>query len=259
MVVVGRTCADRRKGCSSADCGNRAGLAHLRHHDPRPGQNALKIALADSLAVESWKGFQPEPLEKELFGEVSQVYKDSAEFLFEIDVATDAPGESTLSAAATFAVCNDQFCFPARTLRAQTAFRVDAGAATAAALPAGYEPIKVWETAAKPAPAAVETSAASATPAPQDQGLLSFAAVAFGFGLLAIFTPCVFPMIPDHDVVLREHPVGLAEGLGDPGLDVLPWGDRAGSPAWALPSRRFLAPLGCRSSARTSGSTCLSQ
>ncbi len=159
-------------------------------------QNALKIALADSLAVESWKGFQPEPLEKELFGEVSQVYKDSAEFLFEIDVAADAPGESTLSAAATFAVCNDQFCFPARTLRAQTAFRVDAGAATAAALPAGYEPIKVWETAAKPAPAAVETSAASATPAPQDQGLLSFAAVAFGFGLLAIFTPCVFPMIP---------------------------------------------------------------
>jgi len=29
-----------------------------------------------------------------------------------------------------------------------------------------------------------------------DQGLASFAAVAFGFGLLAIFTPCVFPMIP---------------------------------------------------------------
>ena len=159
-------------------------------------QNALKLALADSPAVATWNGFQPAPVEKELFGEVSLVYKDSAEFLFEIDVAADAPSESPLSAAATFAVCNDQFCFPARTLTAETAFRVDAGAAIAAALPEGYGPIKIWETAAKPAPASEEASAAPAAPAPQDQGLFSFAAVAFGFGLLAIFTPCVFPMIP---------------------------------------------------------------
>ena len=31
---------------------------------------------------------------------------------------------------------------------------------------------------------------------PASEGFLEFAAVAFGFGVLAIFTPCVFPMIP---------------------------------------------------------------
>ena len=159
-------------------------------------QNALKLALAESPAIGRWQGFQPEPLEKELFGEVSEVYKDSATFVFEMEVAHDAPAESPLSASATFAVCNDQFCFPARTMTAESSLKTSAGAEIAAALPAGYGPIKVWETATKPA--AVETAAAApeTAPATQDQGLVSFAAVAFGFGLLAIFTPCVFPMIP---------------------------------------------------------------
>jgi thiol:disulfide interchange protein DsbD len=33
-------------------------------------------------------------------------------------------------------------------------------------------------------------------PAPRNQGLAQFLAIAFGLGLAAIFTPCVFPMIP---------------------------------------------------------------
>src|ERR1035441_7513838 len=38
--------------------------------------------------------------------------------------------------------------------------------------------------------------APSSTPAAPAEGLLAFLAVAFGFGLASIFTPCVFPMIP---------------------------------------------------------------
>src|ERR1035441_8164053 len=58
-----------------------------------------------------------------------------------------------------------------------------------------------------PAPAAVVTPAGyseprapapvpSSTPSAPAEGLLAFLAVAFGFGLASIFTPCVFPMIP---------------------------------------------------------------
>ncbi|MEZ5367294.1 MAG: cytochrome c biogenesis protein CcdA [Bryobacterales bacterium] len=45
-------------------------------------------------------------------------------------------------------------------------------------------------------PAAAPSGDSAAPTSPADQGLFRFAAVAFGFGLLAIFTPCVFPMIP---------------------------------------------------------------
>ena len=55
---------------------------------------------------------------------------------------------------------------------------------TCAHLPAGY-------TEARP-PGATRRAASSA----RAQGLGGFLLVAFGFGLAAIFTPCVFPMIP---------------------------------------------------------------
>ena len=58
--------------------------------------------------------------------------------------------------------------------------------------PAGY----TEATAAKPA---ATTPAAAPTKAPEKtepQGLGQFLLVAFGLGLAAIFTPCVFPMIP---------------------------------------------------------------
>src|SRR6185436_17416446 len=58
--------------------------------------------------------------------------------------------------------------------------------------PAGYTEVKPGVTSDvvtalnPPAPA----------PAASQQGLTAFALTAFGFGLAAIFTPCVFPMIP---------------------------------------------------------------
>src|SRR5687767_14423675 len=69
--------------------------------------------------------------------------------------------------------------------------QIDASAPESSAfvIPAGY--IDVAEAKARPAAAPAAPSAAAAS-----GGLGWFVLGAFGFGLAAIFTPCVFPMIP---------------------------------------------------------------
>ncbi len=65
------------------------------------------------------------------------------------------------------------------------------------ALPAGYSEVKVEAATAPATPSATGAAAAqNATPQAQSQGLSAFLLTAFGVGLLSIFTPCVFPMIP---------------------------------------------------------------
>jgi thiol:disulfide interchange protein DsbD len=71
-----------------------------------------------------------------------------------------------------------------------------AAAAAAPAIPAGY---------AEPLTPAPTTSTAKGAPA---EGLLGFLAVAFGFGLASIFTPCVFPMIPITMSYFLNRPSG---------------------------------------------------
>src|SRR5262249_63142 len=64
--------------------------------------------------------------------------------------------------------------------------KIDPAATSAAVtIPANYVEAKPPAPGATPPPSSVA-----------DQGLGAFLLVAFGFGLLAIFTPCVFPMIP---------------------------------------------------------------
>jgi thiol:disulfide interchange protein DsbD len=62
-------------------------------------------------------------------------------------------------------------------------------------MPAGYTLFEPGKPAATVSVSA-ETKPISTMGGVQDQGLLGFALVAFGFGLAAVFTPCVFPMIP---------------------------------------------------------------
>jgi thiol:disulfide interchange protein DsbD len=83
-------------------------------------------------------------------------------------------------------VCDATHCIPPVTKNVTATLTVDAGATSAAAapIPAGYA-----EPASAPVEAAAPAAGASGDLAP-------FLAVAFGFGLLTIFTPCVFPMIP---------------------------------------------------------------
>jgi thiol:disulfide interchange protein DsbD len=63
--------------------------------------------------------------------------------------------------------------------------KIDSSAPAAVTIPTGYAEAKPPAAQAAPASAPADT-----------QGFAGFLLVAFGFGLAAIFTPCVFPMIP---------------------------------------------------------------
>ncbi|MBI1355279.1 MAG: redoxin [Acidobacteria bacterium] len=166
---------------------------------------ALQLDLAANPAIASWEAFQPEPARQfdELFGVESQWYEHGAEFRIEIQLSEAASGQIPIEAKLRYGACDAKTCLPP-TRRSATA-TLTAAPGESAALPprpAGYEAMQLF--AAPPPPAETVAEAAAAMPsqppagqtAAADQGLFQFAAVAFGFGLLAIFTPCVFPMIP---------------------------------------------------------------
>ena len=138
--------------------------------------------------VEGVRIFQPAPKRAfdPNFGADTETYESDVLFLVEIQLAKDAPaGPAVLTIKGRFQTCNDKQCVPGK-LEQPIALTVDPAAGGGSpTIPAGY-------AEAKPPAKAVGGGAATT----KDQGLLAFLAVAFGFGLASIFTPCVFPMIP---------------------------------------------------------------
>ena len=96
-----------------------------------------------------------------------------------------------------YQTCNDRLCLPPVKRRAAATLTIDAGATAAAVqIPAGYTEVKPG-TAPPPAKAPADS-----------QELGFFLLTAFGFGLAAIFTPCVFPMIPITMSYFLNRPSG---------------------------------------------------
>ncbi len=146
------------------------------------------IKLAPNPAVANFRVFQA-PFKKAYdpnFQLDTETYEGAAVFLIELQLAPDAAtGESGISAEVRYQTCNDKVCIPPVRRTATATLRIDPAAQAAApAIPAGFT-----EAGLARGPAAPATGR-------QDQGLAAFLVVAFGFGLAAIFTPCVFPMIP---------------------------------------------------------------
>jgi thiol:disulfide interchange protein len=119
----------------------------------------------------------------------TETYEGSAVFLLELQLKPDAAaGSSEFSAELRYQTCNDKVCIPPRRRSVSAMLDIDPTAqAAAAAIPAGYA-----EVNGPPKTRTAETPAGTA----DTQSLGAFLLVAFGFGLAAIFTPCVFPMIP---------------------------------------------------------------
>ena len=173
---------------------------------PPGGPIPTTIELAPNDAVEAVRLFQQPPVTKldPAFQINTETYGHQTTFLFEIRLSPNAPvGETELTAKVRYQLCNDTQCLPPKRKTAGASLRVDRSAPVAAAtIPAGFVPVGSGAPgAAKPADGgatAAETGAGSApaAPAPADEDLVQFLLVAFGFGLAAIFTPCVFPMIP---------------------------------------------------------------
>jgi len=158
---------------------------------PKGGPIPTSLALATSPSVGGVRIYEPKPDRRfdTNFQLDTETYEKEVVFVLAVQINKDAPtGALDLTAQVRYQSCNDKECLPPKRKTASAAITVDASApVSAAAIPAGYQ--EVPQPCAKPpAPAPASSVGTPLT--------LSFLLVAFAFGLAAIFTPCVFPMIP---------------------------------------------------------------
>lgn len=161
---------------------------------PKGGPIPTTAALANNAAIASSRFFEPKPDRKfdPNFGVDTETYQKEATFWIEAVLKKDATaGPAELVAQVRYQTCNDAKCLPPKKKEATFSLTVDPSAVPPAALaiPAGYTEVKAGvESAAVPASSPV-------TPKSTDS-MAGYLLTAFGLGLAAIFTPCVFPMIP---------------------------------------------------------------
>jgi thiol:disulfide interchange protein len=162
---------------------------------PRP-PIATTALLAENPVVAGFKTYQPKPLIKldSSFNVNTETFGEDVTFLYEIELKKDAPkGPTEFTAQVRYQCCNDNLCLPPKRKTAVASINIDPAAkAETIAIPAGYTEFRPVKAAtASPASAPV-------TPVqnPQSSDLGLFLLTTFAAGLAAIFTPCVFPMIP---------------------------------------------------------------
>src|SRR3954452_2309112 len=165
---------------------------------PPGGPIITKIALSSSPAVSSYQLYRPEPVRKldPNFNIDTETYTQAARFLFEAQTASRAAGSAPVEATVRYQVCSDTKCLPPVRKTVQTTLNFVAGSASSPFTPPpGYA--RVSTAAASAAPTAATTSPAGPVPTQaRGESLAAFILTAFLFGLAAIFTPCVLPMIP---------------------------------------------------------------
>lgn len=143
--------------------------------------------------------YQQVPLKKfdESLKTDSETFEGETAFLAQVTLRSDvAAGPITLTFEPRYQTCSGVTCIPPRTRQIPVMLNVKAGAVAVGSLPAGFTEAKV-------------ASLKAGAPA-QESDLPSFLLLAFGFGLAAIFTPCVFPMIP----ITMSYFVGQKGGIG---------------------------------------------
>lgn len=143
----------------------------------------------------------------------TESYVEQTVFLIDAVLKSDVkPGPVDVTLQIRSSACNDKICLPPRR-KLVTASLVADGAAPDAG--AGIVPDGFVE--AKPgAGASASTKDAPGGPVRERESdsLAAFLLGAFGWGLAAIFTPCVFPMIPfTLSYFLNRGPGGRGEGL----------------------------------------------
>jgi len=171
---------------------------------PPGGPIITTIKLNDSPAIASYQVYRPQPVRKldPNFQLETETYTEQAVFLIDA-TATSKPGQATVEAAVRYQACNDVKCLNPVKKTADASITIDSSAPVSKAeLPAGYAPVPASAaSAALPTAASAPSSVAATKPAvfgsaAAQEDLLPFLLTAFGFGLAALFTPCVFPMIP---------------------------------------------------------------
>jgi thiol:disulfide interchange protein len=156
---------------------------------PPGGPIPTTMSIAANPAIAKSQIYQPKPDRKfdPNFNLDVEWFEGEAAFLIPVELSKDAPaGPLETMAQVRYQACDARQCLPPRRKTAAANLTVDPSAMVAEpfVIPAGYAAFQAG------APAPVKPAAA------QDQGLGAFLLIAFGLGLAAIFTPCVFPMIP---------------------------------------------------------------
>jgi thiol:disulfide interchange protein len=169
---------------------------------PPGGPNPTTASIAANPAVEGFKIYQAKPVRKldPSFGIDTETFADQYVLLFDIELKKDAAsGPADIAVNVRYQSCNDTICLPPKKKSATASLTINPSATSQAIIiPSGYAPLPT------PVPGVASTSSVSPSTqtAPTPSGepvsgeLVLFLATAFGAGLAAIFTPCVFPMIP---------------------------------------------------------------
>ncbi|MGA2435164.1 MAG: protein-disulfide reductase DsbD domain-containing protein, partial [Bryobacteraceae bacterium] len=166
------------------------------------------IRIAPNPAIESIRIYQPaaHTAFDQNFGFEVGTYEGEAVFPVELHIAGNAAaGAVPLEARMRFQTCNGTMCLPPRAAIVSAALTVDPAAPPAEKkIPSGYT---LFDPSA-PMPVAQASADVG--------GFVLFLLAAFGLGFAAIFTPCVFPMIPiTVSYFLKRPGQGRAEGLAD--------------------------------------------
>lgn len=168
---------------------------------PKGGPHPTAVHLADTPGRSAVRIFQPKAVRKmdPNFGIETETFEKELPLLLEITTKkTVKPGSVDLTAQVRYQCCSSKICLPPRRKTAQAALIIDASANTEpATTTAGYHEVGAATLGgATGSPSTSTLATGGSTPASGPQGFFGFLVVAFGFGLAAIFTPCVFPMIP---------------------------------------------------------------
>jgi thiol:disulfide interchange protein len=173
---------------------------------PAGGPIATTAELAENPAVKGSKLYEPPPMRQfdKNFNLDTETFEKEVDLPLTAELAPDSKGAIELIANVRYQACNDRQCLPPRKKTASFTVTIDPAAAAPAAfvLPAGYTEIKPGAVAVKvisSGASSTSTNTAGSAGAPaaaSSGGLPAFLITAFGLGLAAIFTPCVFPMIP---------------------------------------------------------------
>jgi thiol:disulfide interchange protein DsbD len=156
---------------------------------PRP-PIATTISLTENSLTSGSEVYQPKPVRKldPNFQSETETFEGTVVFLIDAATSKGAPaGPAEITAQMRYQLCDATRCLPPVRRTAAATLSIDPGSPSSVLpVPAGYvrfDPSAPVQAAPSPAPAATRE-------------LGPFLALAFGFGLAAIFTPCVFPMIP---------------------------------------------------------------
>jgi thiol:disulfide interchange protein DsbD len=136
--------------------------------------------------------YETNPVQKkdEVFGIPLAFHPNAARFYQNLRVPPGfAAGSAAVSADIRYQVCNNRICTPPRSEQLAAALRVEAG-------PVRPPYAFLQRTVDFVQPDGTFRIDASTLEGALAQGLGGFLLLAAGFGLLALLTPCVFPMIP---------------------------------------------------------------